>query len=530
MILETGSETAGKNHSAILSVILAILSGVLLTLSFPDFDLWWLAWVALVPFFYAIWRLRSSWRMRTLAGWLFGTVFIYGTCWWLTYAPIHYAGVNAALAYFVMFFVAAGVGIFFALFAFIQGRLFRRYGMRAVMPAPVLWIGIEYLRFWLTGNAWNALGYSQAFVPTIIQPAKFGSFYLVGFLIVAFNAALFYMIFDRGRRSRGVFPLVVLFIAGLIFLSQPAGKDAAALEARKPEALVIAVQPNVPMSDLDQKAWEKLRQVQADTAEQVLSTTRRDDVPEVIVLPESPMNYMYERDSDFRGFLYRFTKKTNASVLFNSAEPSREAMQFYNSAVMVNEAGTKVAQYNKIHLMPFGEYVPMGDVLSPLIAPLRGSFAFGTETNLLPFGEAKGGIMICFESHFPSLSREFVLGGADVLVEMTNDGYLGPTPVLKQHLANAVFRAVETNRPLLRVTNVGISGYIRPDGKIVDATGSYVADTRYWTVARSDGSRTVYVMFGDWFAMLCAGLSVAFIALSFQKKKHHPQMNTDIHG
>ncbi len=225
---------------------------------------------------------------------------------------------------------------------------------------------------------------------------------------------------------------------------------------------------------------------------------------------------MYERDLEFRDFLHRYTKKTNASVLFNSAEPSREGMQFYNSAVMVNETGAKVAQYNKIHLMPFGEYVPMSDVLSQVMPPLLGSFAFGSETNLLPFGEAKGGIMICFESHFPGLSREFVLGGADVLVEMTNDGYLGPTPVLKQHLANAVFRAVETDRPLLRVTNVGISGYIQPDGKILDATGSYVADTRTWTVAKSDGSQTVYVRYGDWFAILCAALSLVFIALSFR--------------
>jgi apolipoprotein N-acyltransferase len=229
---------------------------------------------------------------------------------------------------------------------------------------------------------------------------------------------------------------------------------------------------------------------------------------------------MYERDPGFRDFLREYTRRAKASVLFNSAEPSRETEQYYNSAVMVNELGVKVAQYNKIHLMPFGEYVPMGDALSQVMPPLLGSLAFGTETNLLPFGEAKGGIMICFESHFPSLSRQFVLNGADVLVEMTNDGYLGPTPVLKQHLASAVFRAVETGRPLLRVTNVGISGYITPEGKILDETKSYVADTRVWQVYKSDGSRTVYVRYGDWFAILCAALSLVLLALSFRRVKN----------
>ncbi len=111
---------------------------------------------------------------------------------------------------------------------------------------------------------------------------------------------------------------------------------------------------------------------------------------------------------------------------------------------------------------------------------------------------------------------------------MTNDGYLGPTPVLKQHLANAVFRAVETNRPLLRVTNVGISGYIQPDGKIVDATQSYVTDTRFWTVTKSDGAQTLYVMWGDWFAILCAALSLVFIVLSFKRSKISATESTEI--
>src|SRR5687768_17360930 len=129
--------------------------------------------------------------------------------------------------------------------------------------------------------------------------------------------------------------------------------------------------------------------------------------------------------------------------------------------------------------------------------------------------------MICFESHFGQLSREYVRNGADVIIEMTNDGYLGPTPVLRQHLANAVFRAVETRRPVLRVTNVGISAYINERGEVLDATQGYTEDTRVWRVEKSDGSQTFYVKFGDWFAWLCSLVTLGLLvsALSRQGAK-----------
>lgn len=148
-----------------------------------------------------------------------------------------------------------------------------------------------------------------------------------------------------------------------------------------------------------------------------------------------------------------------------------------------------------------------------------GSFAYGKNYSLVPVGDAKAGVMICFESHFGSLSREYVKQGADVLIEMTNDGYLGPTPVLRQHLANAVFRAVETNRPVLRVTNVGITAYIMPTGKVLDAAPVYQEATRVWSVSKSDGSQTFYVKYGDWFAWLCTVVTIVLLVFSLRKKR-----------
>jgi apolipoprotein N-acyltransferase len=238
----------------------------------------------------------------------------------------------------------------------------------------------------------------------------------------------------------------------------------------------------------------------------------------IIVFPESPMNFSYTYDPELQIFLREFASKNQASVLFNSAEPSADG-GFYNSVVMVDERGEKIAQYDKIHLLPFGEFVPLPDSLAQFIPAMVGSFRFGNEYDLFSLGEAKAGVMICFESHFPDLAREYTHRGADVLIEMTNDGYLGPTPVLRQHLANAVFRAVETNRPVLRVTNVGISAYINERGEILDATESYSEATRVWPISKSIGDQTIYVRFGDWFAWLCVALSFAFVFASFRKRK-----------
>ncbi len=220
----------------------------------------------------------------------------------------------------------------------------------------------------------------------------------------------------------------------------------------------------------------------------------------------------------FKKFYANFTAKNNVQVLFNAAEPS-ENNGYYNSAVLVNEEGKKIAQYDKMNLVPFGEYVPLPEPLASLVPSMVGNFEIGKEYDIVPLGEAKAGIMICFESHFPTLSRQFALRGADVIVEMTNDGFLGNTPILRQHLANAVFRAVETNRPVLRVTNVGITAYINERGEVLEPSQPYTEETRVWAVSKSDGSRTIYVKYGDWFAWLCSLVSLALLLVGFWKKK-----------
>jgi apolipoprotein N-acyltransferase len=245
-----------------------------------------------------------------------------------------------------------------------------------------------------------------------------------------------------------------------------------------------------------------------------------------VIFPESPMNFAYEEDEEFRTFVSSFAARNNVNVLFNSAEPDTENKRYFNSAVLVNTEGKEIAQYDKIYLLPFGEAVPAP--LQSIVPALVGSFSYGRNYNLVPIGDARAGIMICFESHFGELSRRYVQQGADAIIEMTNDGYLGPTAVLRQHLANAVFRAVETDRPVLRTTNVGITAFINESGEVLDASDSYTEASRVWKVGKADGSQTFYVKYGDWFAWLSAIVTIGLLALALIQSKTASPTATNI--
>lgn len=504
------------------NALLAILAAVLLILAFPDFEYWFLAWFALVPLMWAVERERESVVRSFVMGWLFGTVFFFGTCWWLTFAPINYAGFPPWLAYSGMVFVAGAVGLFPALFAGILAVLLRRFGSWGFLAAPFVWVFTEFLRYWLTGNNWNAIGYSQAFGPFILT-GSIGGVYIVSLLPVAFQAAILteisaFSISNRVFVSK-LFPSFIVLGTLLlpVYFHVRSINERETSDFLEPVTHVIAIQPNVPMSNLTYQELKRRRDWQFTTALEIESGLGYRLSPTLIVLPESPMNFMYEDDREFQKFIDDFARRNNVSVLFNSAEPDATNGRYFNSAVMVGPQGGETGQYDKIYLLPFGEAVP--PFLEGIVPGFVGNFSYGREYDLLPLGDAKAGVMICFESHFGQLSRRFVADGADVLIEMTNDGYLGPTPVLRQHLANAVLRAVETNRPVLRVTNVGITAYINEKGAVLNPAGTYQEATRVWSVSKSDGSQTLYVKYGDWFAWLCSLVTVGMLVFGMLKKK-----------
>jgi apolipoprotein N-acyltransferase len=499
---------------------LAVLSAALLVFSFPDFNLWPLAWVGLVPLFLAISR-RPQRGRAFLLGWITGTLFFYGSCYWLTHAMIRYGGIPAWLAYLLVVPPTVVVGLFPAACSMVLARGLQRWGGRTLFIAPLLWVALEWARLGLTGQLWNAIGYSQAYVPSLIQTARWGGVYMVGFLIVTVNAAVAYLLLQKNARALKVASVAIFCVVVIAFLGAASAVSTTS-DPGNPAAVIVAVQPNVPMDPQESLAeTAALIERHYSLSESGLREKQElSDLPRVVIWPESPMNFQYARDTEFREIVARFAAKNHSSVLFNAQEPA-PAGGTYNSAVMVNEEGLLVAQYDKIRLLPFGEYVPLPRWLPGVssIPTMVGDFTPGVQYTLMPLGEARAGVFICFESAFPSIARHFVEEGADVLVNISNDGYLGQTPVMRQHLANTVFRAVENSRPVLRVTNTGITAFITERGEVQGATEGFQPTFRTWTVNRNFEGNTFYTRFGDLFVGLCAVISLAVVVISWRKDK-----------
>ena len=498
---------------------IALISAVLLILSFPDFDYWPLAWAALIPILLVIVRNPSPLRSFIL-GWLFGGVFFYGSCYWLTYSMIHFGGMPTGIAFLLLVPVVVAVGIFPALFGLALARLVRKFGAPALFFAPALWAALEWARLGIAGQLWNAIGYSQAYQAALIQPARWGGVYLVGFLILLVNAAVAFVVFRRTLQSALASAVAILLVAIVMFAARPA-LDLASAVPQPDDAVVVAIQPNVPMDLV--KTVDDMRMLAArhfEMSEQALRALPSDAVPRLLVWPESPMNFGYGGDAFLRERLADFAQTHNTSILINSQEVAPND-GIYNSALLINEAGSLVTQYDKIRLLPFGEYVPLPQWLpgAGLIRGIVGDFTPGSSYRLMPVGNARAGVFICIESAYPSIARSFTGQGADVLINISNDGYLGPTAVMRQHLANAVFRAVENDRTVLRVTNTGITALITETGDVVDATEPFKPEVRTWRLSRLQSSKTFYVAHGDLFAAVCSGISLLVFGLSFMRRR-----------
>ena len=494
----------------------ATASALLLVLSFPDFDLWPLAWIGLAPLILVSALCEKPMR-AFVAGWCWGAIFFYGSCWWLTYPMVHYGHITPWLAYPLLLLPVALVAVFPALFCAFVNRLVMRFGYAAVLSAPLVWVSLELARYKVTGQVWNAIGYSQSFHPFFIQSARWGGVYAVGFLLLTSNALITFALLSKSVLrivTSAIILSIILFIVGLSNLETglPAiSSDGAAIR-------VVAVQPNVPMDDLNDAAstHELLNRHLQLSASGLNQDSNRPAMSTLVIWPESPMNFDYSRDSRLQKLLVEFTQSHQVSLLLNSLEPATGDGQ-YNSAILINEQGQKAAQYDKIRLMPFGEYVPLPRWLpgARSVRAIVGEFTPGSSYTLMPLGDLRAGVFICIEAAHPGIARTFTNEGADVLINISNDGYLGPTAVMRQHLANAVFRAVENDRPLLRVTNSGISASIDSHGRVLSSTAAFQPDVQVWYATRGTKVTTFYSRHSDLFAYACALITLGFISASF---------------
>ena len=342
--------------------------------------------------------------------------------------------------------------------------------------------------------------------------------------MIAVNTVVTALVMRRFRIALGMVAAALLFVFALSYGSHPFAPIKA---SPQPDAVVLAIQPNVPMDlggdttqmnallerhlALTRDAFDKLR---------TKYSTSVASLPLLVIWPESPMNFSYSRDPKLREIVGNVARANHTSILLNSLEPAADGGD-QNSAILINQEGVIAARYDKIRLMPFGEYVPLPRWLpgASSVRGLVGEFEPGRFYTLMPLGAFRAGVFICIEAAHPSIARTFTQAGANVLINISNDGYLGPTAVMRQHLSNAIFRAVENNRELLRVTNSGITANITSGGWTWEETGGFQPETRVWTIEKSDESTTFYTRHGDVFVYGCALISLGIVSVSLMSQK-----------
>lgn len=485
--------------------------------AFPPLGLSFLAWIGIAPLLYTLARAPRSAKSGFGYGLLAGSTFFYGSCFWVTYSMIHYGGLPAWLAYTLGIIPAVVLGSFWGIFALTFNIIVRRLGQGGFLLVPFLWVATEWARAEVTTIGWNALGYSQALHPWLVGIARGAGVYGVSFLLVATQSALVWASLRLLNRSewewRWTWRLVGLGgIGALVAASLISSWGGARPSVPRPHEWrggfhVLAIQPNIPITalfDPELQTRHFLRLVA--TTRSALATHPEVDL---VVWPESPLNISLGDSPEVLDMLQSLVREHGVYLLLNAVE-RRPPDEWYNSVAVLSPEGEVIAEYEKIGLLPFGEYVPLRGLIPWIdrLPALAGDFTPGREYTVADLGRVKVGSFICSEAAWPEIPRKLTANGATLLIEVTNDGWFGPTAAAQQHLWHAIFRAAENDRPLIRVTNNGISAYITGGGLVVDHTWLGESAVRYWTIPSSPGRprATVYTRLGDLFAIGCAML------------------------
>jgi apolipoprotein N-acyltransferase len=470
---------------------LSLLSALLLIAIFPRLHLAWLAPVVLTPLLVACAR-ETSWKRRFLNGWVAGFVFWGGVCYWIQFVLEVHGGLGRWLAWLTFLLFAILKGLHLAVFAAAAGLVLSRWW--AIPAIAGLWTGLEWTHGTF-GFAWLDLGNAGIGMPIAMRLAPFTGVYGLSFVFAMLAGAVALVILRRPR-------LELAWLAPLLVL--PA-LPALPAPMRATESVEV-VQPNIDT----EAEWtvESLSQL-----EQHLAALSRGSGSPLIVWPEAPAPF-YPSSPDFRQFIAAVARGSHADLLFGGVgrTPSGEPL---NSAFLVDSGGSVMDRYDKIKLVPFGEFVPQPFGWVNRITKEAGDFAPGNRIVVFPVDGHRLGTFICYESAFPDLVRRFALQGAEVLVNLSNDGYFGRSAAREQHLEIVRMRAAENRRWILRATNDGITAMIDPAGRVTERLQPYreLASVMHFSYVEDI---TPYTSHGDWFAWGCLGLAgILLVARAF---------------
>ena len=492
-------------------------SGLLLSLSFPSAGLWFLVFVALVPLLVVLHRdspgpndTAPSPRGARWAPWLAGIVFNIVTFSWIVRLPAH-AMTHPLLIFPGLLALGLYLGLFVALFGWIVRIVRRRLGWPVLAVAPIAWAASEWAKSsGVLGCPWGNVGYALAEHPAWIQTASLAGAPGLSFWILTVNSLVAAAFLSRRWWARTAWALVAVLV---VWLPVQWGRDRLREPHPRPIARVALVQPSIAS---DVKWNPAVVRTLARITRAAGSLAPR---PNLIVWPETALPYYVRLERvKLRAFL-DLVREVGVPVLagYPDARLSTNGSVLTNNAAgLVLPNGTFAGQYEKIHLVPFGERVPFQGLL-PFLGKIdlgQAEWTPGTRPVVFTVGGASFGVLICFESIFPDLARRYALDGAQYLVNITNDEWFGKSAGPVQHADMAVLRSVELGLSTARCANTGISMLIDPYGRVVQRTPLFQEALLSGEVWAGVGP-TLFLQWGNWLTSLCLGLTIILVAVAW---------------
>ncbi len=477
---------------------LALLSAVLLILIHPGPNLTFLAPFALAPLLIACARERRL-RARFLLGWTAGIVYWWGICYWIQFVLEFHGGMGTFGSWgaFILFCLAKALHL--GVFAMLAGWLMSRW--YSIPAVAALWTGIERTHGPL-GFAWLDLGNAGTDMSLPMRLSPYLGVYGLSFLFAITATVVAVIALRRPRRE-------LLWMVGipLLWLFPP-------LPAATPGSdSAVVVQPNLNEDEewTAEKANSMQKRLVAESMQRAMNMA--NGKPRLIIWPELPGPFYYYDDPEFHRYATDLARITATYFLFGTVAYTPQHLPL-NSAVFLKPNGDLIDRYDKMFLVPFGEFIPPLFSWVNRITKEAGDFTAGNRVVVFPMREHGLGAFICYESAFPHLVRRFALAGADVLANISNDGYFGKSAARDQHLKLVRMRAAENRRWVLRSTNDGITATIDPGGRVlqrIPPSSQQVMPTRFGYVQET----TFYTRHGDWFAWSCLLLGLALAIRNF---------------
>jgi len=508
--------------------IFASLTGLMLVMIFPPYGYYPLIWVALVPLFFAVdgKTLKQSFFLSYFSG----IIFFAGLIYWLV--NITFAGTCGLILYLALYFP-----LFICSIIWLKKSLKLNY----LFTAPVVWCFTEYLRaIVMTGFPWDNLGYSFYNDYRLIQITEYIGVSGLSFIAVLGNILFYYSIKEISaifaesmKRSeviaklilKSIVPLVLFFLA-ITLLREWGEKRADYFKNNiSPNKLKVAlIQANIPQSI----KWDKFSQDEILQRYKNLTESAAKNNPDLIIWPESSLPGFFNYDEKSTYLIFDLIKTLKVPMLFggNKLKVEKDRYTYYNSVYFVKPGEDLVVTYDKIHLVPYGEYIPNKKFLTKILPKLESivpfeDFTFGEESKIFELNKFRFGVSICFEDIFPDLVRKIPYQNADFIVNVTNDAWYMKTSAPYQHFFMAMFRAVENRTPFVRCSNTGISGYVGADGKFdiyYGKNGSPIFEEGYMSVdipKKEKPVMTFYTKFGELFFYVPSVISVLLLMVSF---------------